>query len=388
MAQQISVARMSLLERAWFEKTVAGCHFQLGDLLKADAWYARATRHATRQEQKSIAEMRLVVSACASAARGDRSQAGALLRKALSSNRKKGDSALFGMFPKVASKVAALALDLNIEVEYVRGVIKRQCLSAPDGVTPNWPCPIAVRTFGKTELTLHGEVVAPSGKAQLRPLMLLHALVVAGSAGKSHKILADTLWPDASNPSAALNVTIHRLRRLLGHGDAVLVAGGKLTLNASLVWSDVAALDLLCNRIAGLPDNVPAADLNRVTADLLNLYRGPFCEGKDEGWLLPVRDRWSNRFVNAADRLGLRLEALKLWRAAHDLYLCGLAAEPLAETFHRGLMRCADAQHDPSAALAAYRRCRATLSALLDRPPSEETEKLAERLRLPRDGGA
>jgi LuxR family transcriptional regulator, maltose regulon positive regulatory protein len=57
-------------------------------------------------------------------------------------------------------------------------------------------------------------------------------------------------------------------------------------------------------------------------------------------------------------------------------------AEPLAETSHRGLMRCAHAQQDPAAAFSAYRRCRDILSIVLGGAPSAETEALAVGLGL------
>ncbi|MCZ8254283.1 MAG: bacterial transcriptional activator domain-containing protein, partial [Polaromonas sp.] len=67
---------------------------------------------------------------------------------------------------------------------------------------------------------------------------------------------------------------------------------------------------------------------------------------------------------------------------ARDLYLRALSTEPLSEVIYRSLMRCAHAQNDPSAAFSAYRRCRDTLSILLGRKPSEETDKLAISLGL------
>jgi len=80
--------------------------------------------------------------------------------------------------------------------------------------------------------------------------------------------------------------------------------------------------------------------------------------------------------------LGTQLEQQAQWDQARDLYLRALSIEPLSEVVYRALMRCAHAQNDPSAAFSVYRRCRETLSILLGKKPSEETERLAVSLGL------
>jgi two-component SAPR family response regulator len=149
-----------------------------------------------------------------------------------------------------------------------------------------------------------------------------------------------------------------------------------------VVWSDVGALSELCDTIDNLPEDAPAAVANRLASELLQLYRGPYCEGDEEGWLVAARERWRNRFLGAAATLGHRLEKLNAWGQARALYMRALEAEPLAETSFRGIMRCAHAMGDPNAAFGAYRRCREMLSIVLGQRPSADTEKLAVDLGL------
>jgi len=329
-----------------------------------------------------LATLRDFLQAYALLMQGDEDAAAGLLRATLAEHRARQAKFFLRPFPAGAAALAGLALRHGIETDHVRGIIVRQRLTAPDRSTADWPWPVAVRSFGKFAIALHGEPAAFGRKAQQRPLALLKALLAAGEGGRQQQALGAQLWPDADDARAALNVTVHRLRKLLGSDDAVLVADGRTWLNPALVWSDVAALGALCERIEALGEDTSCQLAARCAADLLALYRGPFCDGDEEAWLLPVRERWRNRFVVAAGHLGKLFEARGDSAGAQQLYLRGLEVEPLAETFYRNLMRCAHAQGDPAAAFSAYRRCREMLSILLGRAPAPETERLAVELGL------
>jgi DNA-binding SARP family transcriptional activator len=170
---------------------------------------------------------------------------------------------------------------------------------------------------------------------------------------------------------------VHRLRKLLGHDGAVLVRRGSVLLAADSVWTDVDALGTLCGHIEKLSPTALADVIRQRSHDLLDLYRGAFCDGDDESWMMPTRDALRTRFLGAVTQLGMRLEKLGEWALARQLYASALKAEPLGEASYRGLMRCACAQNDPSAAYSVYRQCRQTLSVVLGRMPSFETERLS-----------
>ncbi len=360
----------------YFDRFMAACYGQAQDFALADQWCTSAIEHGGDRIAESI-EMRELIRALSLARQGEQHAAIALLQWALSSHRQRGHFAFFVRFPQLAAVIAALALDLDIEKDHVRSIIRRQRLAAPDAFSANWPWPVAVRTLGSLTLSLNGDLLAFSGKAQQRPLVLLKALLLAPESGQTQQVIADHLWPDVADARASLNVTIHRLRKLLGNDDAVIVTGGKLSINRQLIWSDVDALTYLCDKIQALPPQSPLHELNHAAMTLLSLYRGPFSDGDDDSWLLPGRNRWRNRFLDATSTLGMHLERLNALAMANTLYLRALEVEPLAETMYRNLMRCAHAQNDPSAAFSAYRRCRETLSVILGKRPSAETEKLA-----------
>lgn len=369
-------------ERFGLEVFAAVCCALQGDFAAAAHWCDEADVHAFGHDVVLAREARQFIGAYVAALNGEQDAAAQQLREALASHRRRQSTTLFVMLPSFAAAIAAQALAGDMEVEHMRGIIVRQRLQPPDRFTPNWPWPIAVYTLGKLELARDGQVVASSGKAQQRPLLLLKALLAAGEGGKAQQALAAQLWPDADDAKAALNVTVHRLRKMLAVDEAVVVGAGQVMLPGSVVWSDVGALSELCDTIDNLPEDAPAAVTNRLASELLQLYRGPYCEGDEESWLQAARERWRNRFLGAAAELGRRLEKLDAWSQARTLYMRALEAEPLAETSFRGIMRCAHALGDPNAAFGAYRRCREMLSIVLGQQPSADTEKLAVELGL------
>ncbi len=375
-------AGLPATERFGLEVFAAVCCAQLGDFAAAEHWCGQAEAHAFGHDAVLAREARHFITAYIAGQAGDAERAAQALRAALGSHRRRQGTTLFTMHPQFAAAIAAQALAADLEVEHLRAIVVRQRLAPPDRFTPNWPWPIAVYTLGKLELARDGEVVAPSGKAQQRPLLLLKALLAAGEGGKAQPTLAAQLWPGADDAKSALNVTVHRLRKLLAVDEAVVVGAGQVTLPASVVWSDVGALAELCDSIEQLAADAPAALAQRLAGELLHLYRGPFCDGDEEGWLVAARERWRNRFLAAAAILGQRLEQQQAWRQARALYQRALEAEPLAETSFRGIMRCEHALGDPNAAFSAYRRCRDMLSIVLGQQPSTETEKLAVELGL------
>ncbi|HEX8615618.1 MAG TPA: BTAD domain-containing putative transcriptional regulator [Telluria sp.] len=367
-------------ERARFDAFMGACYAWAGHYAPALDCYGRAVAGAHGVQAVLLREERDFIDACASAAAGDGTRAAALMRAAMGSHRARQASALFAAVPALAARVAALALENGIDAAHVAMIVMRQRLAAPNRCVQGWPWPVAVRTLGKFELSLHGAAVAATGKAQQRPLALLQSLVAAGEGGKAQAALVAQLWGGTDVAKSALNVTVHRLRKLLLSDEAVVVSGGRTHLAEARVWTDVSALAELCAAIAGLPAHAAVDEVGRCSATLLDLYRGPFCDGAEETWVLPMRERARNLFLAAVGQLGRLLEAMQEWGCALSLYQRALAAEPLSEANYRGWMRCAHAQDGAAAAFGAYRRCRDTLSIVLGVTPSYETEKLAVAL--------
>jgi ATP/maltotriose-dependent transcriptional regulator MalT/DNA-binding SARP family transcriptional activator len=375
-------AALPASERSRLESFLGACYALTGNFAESNARYEKAKEYAHGYDVRLTEEAKRFVEAYACSVRGDDTRATDMLRELIAGHLHRQATTFFVMVPRLASEICALALRDNIEVEHTRGIIRRQQLTAPNRFISNWPWPVAIRTLGTFELLFDGKITTSTGKTQQRPLLLLKVLVAAGRSGKTQQSIATQLWPEADDAKAALNVTVHRLRKLLNSDAAVIVASGHVRLAEVNIWTDIAAFSDVCDEIENLFPDASTSEVSRQAARLLSLYQGPFCDGEEDSWMLTVRNRWCNRFLSAVSRLGHYLEESKEWSLASTLYHRALEAESLTETNYRGLMRCAHAQSDRAAAYGAYRRCRHTLSVMLGHQPSAETEKLAISLGL------
>jgi LuxR family maltose regulon positive regulatory protein len=142
---------------------------------------------------------------------------------------------------------------------------------------------IVIFSLGRFEILLNGLPLRFTGRAPVRALELLAALVAAGEGGMSSGRLADQLWPDADGFDAnrALTTTLHRLRRLLGTHDAVRLCAGRLTLDSQICTVDAWAFE---RALRG------AADADAIEA-VLDSYPGPFLADDPSPWALAGRER-------------------------------------------------------------------------------------------------
>jgi two-component SAPR family response regulator len=95
----------------------------------------------------------------------------------------------------------------------------------------------------------------------------------------------------------AFDVTVARLRRLLGHDAAVGVSDRRVRLAEQCVWTDVRALNDRLAEGESAPEGSSAACV--ALEATLALYRGPFLADSREAWVAVVRDRLRSRFAAA-----------------------------------------------------------------------------------------
>jgi DNA-binding SARP family transcriptional activator len=264
------------------------------------------------------------------------------------------------------------ALEEGIEVEYVKHLIRARRLYPDTPEIEQWPWPIKLYLLGRFSVVINNEPLKTTGKAQAKPLELLKALVAYGGREVASATLAAQIWPDVEGDAAqsALDTTLHRLRKLLQHDDAVIVQQAKLSLNPAKVWVDVWAFERLSNRLEHQVDiHVEEA------AKFFRLYLGNFLQqDNDAPWLLPLRERLRSKFLRQVMSLGGVWENVGDWNRAADAYRHGIEVDNLSEELYRKLMLCEYRQGHSAAALEAYRRCRQMLSIVLGIKPSAETE--------------
>jgi LuxR family transcriptional regulator, maltose regulon positive regulatory protein len=154
---------------------------------------------------------------------------------------------------------------------------------------------IVILTLGRFELILNGVPLRFRGRAPLRPLDLLTALVAAGEGGASAGRLADQLWPDSDGFDAyrALTTALHRLRHLLRCPEAVRLSAGRLMLDADLCTVDAWSFE---RALRG------AADSEAVSA-VLDMYPGPFLVDDPKPWAIDMRERLDQLIARKAGRV-------------------------------------------------------------------------------------
>lgn len=283
--------------------------------------------------------------------------------------------------PEAEGRLCAFALEADIEACYVRRLIQTRNLPPPADAGECWPWPVRVFTLGGFRLACAGATVRQADKPQKRPLELLKALAAQGPGGARGLALAALLWPDAEGNrlKKALDITLHRLRKLLGRDDAVLLRDGHLALNPQVcridLWAFEQAADRAIDALHAMQADTQA--MAHEASRALRLYTGTFLATDEEsGWLLPARDRALSRYQRLVADLGRQHEACGRWDAAAALYRRALEQDNLNEFLYRRLILCLQRQGLHAEALVCYRRCRELFSIVLGMAPAAETEAL------------
>ena len=198
-----------------------------------------------------------------------------------------------------------------------------------------WPWPFRIATLGRFELLRAGAPVEFSGKGPGRPMELLKVLVALGGQNVRAEHLGDALWPhvDADYAHKSFTATLHRLRRLLGDDDALLLRDGRLSLGAGLVWVDAWALESVMaefdEALRGPPGENRIGALQGLVDEAFALYRGPFLpdESEQPGYLA-YREQIRARLLRCLARVARASEDAGRPEAGIDAYQRLIDADP------------------------------------------------------------
>lgn len=343
------------------------------------AEHVQAAREVGQTMQCRVPEyLCLEVEASVALACGGGVQADALLQRAMALSHTMDGATWSVASLQANAPLYDQALAAGIETGHVQHLIRRHRLVPPEPATAaeSWPWPIRLYTLGRFEILCDEQPLQWTGKAQRKPLELLKCLCAFGGQTVNQDRITDALWPAAEGDAAdqALRTTLHRLRKLLRHEQAVRLEGRHLHLDPQWLWADCLVFD----RAAHHPRLTDEACLRAA----LSRYRGPFLDGESASWALGFRGRLHAHFLRMAERLGTLLEERGDWRAALQCYAGAIEIEPLAEGLHRRLMTAHARLGQGAEALAAYERCRQLLLMLQGVRPAPETEALFQQLML------
>lgn len=361
---------------------------EMGDTEQAGAYLSQAYGIASGMRSGFLEFMCLLNSVQLALDASDELLGVSLLRKAMALGSTGGY--VNGWFWRPASliRLCIKALENDIEVDYVRGLIRRWSLvpETPPLQIDAWPWPLKIRTLGTFELIRDDKPVVVSGKAK-KTLELLKSLIAFGGKNVAQDRLTDALWPEADGDLAqrSFDTTLHRLRKLLGNEKVLPLQAGRLSIDPRHCWVDTWAFERHCGETEdALKRKVTQKDTVRLTLCFEKgaaLYNGSFLpEDAEHAWTAPMREHMRSRFLHLLGSAGSHYEALKQWEKAAASYRKGLQVDSLAEEFYQGLIVCQQQLGQTTQAVKTYQSCCSALSAGLDLAPSLKTEKLYQSL--------
>ena len=353
---------------------------------KADANLAQGGRIAARMKSRILEFMCLVSQTHFAMDRHDEIKTVEHLVKAMTLGREEGYTNFYWWRTDVMGRICARALEHGIEADYVRELIRKRHVPPPvlsEG-GEGWPWPVKICSLGRFEIIRDGVPVRFAGKVQQKPLALLKALVAFGGKDVAEEQFTDALWPDADGDLAhkSFEMTVQRLRRLIGNDKIIRLHERRLTLDSSLCWVDVWALeDLLSNADAAWKRARGDQEAVQYSNKAIELYGGHFLPGDSTPWILSYRERLRSKFLRIIIKLGELREQAMQWKGAVEVFQKGLEVDGIAEDFYQHLMLCYKQLGQRAEAIAVYHRCRALLSSTLGIAPSSHTEDLYQTIR-------
>ena len=285
------------------------------------------------------------------------------------------------------ARICEAALSNDVETDFVLRLITVRQLSPPPLAGPRWPWAVHVRTLGGFRLDIGSKRYKPAHKSQDKPLELLKLLVTCQALGRElpeKTWITERLWPEANieNARKSLDMTVGRLRRLLGADEIVSSNEGRLELSRQHVWTDIGMLldglsrirRLRDEYVTGRPAPMHAASIS--VKALLEHYTGEYLANEDSPpWILAGRQA-----IAAAVRETLSTAESILGDTADDLLIPALekafGADQTSEDLARALMRAYLRRGSSSETLRVYRRLREMLSLQLGVAPSRETDDI------------
>ena len=347
-------------------------YYWLGDVESAEAYLQRAREIGRSIDNLLLEWVYLLFAAYLAADQNKEASSLFLLKDAMRLGREKGYVHFFFWPRSVIAKLCKIALDKDIEVEYVSRLIKQHnLLPEPTIATPDkWPYPVKIYTLGRFTILKDEMPIRFEGKAQRAPLNLLKALIAFGGRDVSEQRLASALWPESDGDAAlqSLATSLFRLRKLIGN-DTVKRQEGRLSLDPQICWVDCWTFERLLSEME--------SDIFDMCSSVYEIYHKPFLDSEDDApWAVPMRERLHAKFVQVFSMCGTELQRLNRHDEAIRYYQRALEIDDLVEAFYRGLMVSYAAIGQKAESIRLYERALKVFRAKLGVDLSIETQRL------------
>ncbi|MDX2218703.1 MAG: BTAD domain-containing putative transcriptional regulator [Burkholderiales bacterium] len=337
------------------------------------------------REPQAIIDLYSLWIDAAEAVEAERADARALLAQAIAGARALNFYHVLRNAQALSARLCAKALEWRIDPPYVRELIARRGLDAPDALQSQWPWPIRVTTLGSFSLTLKGQP-AEAGRTQAKVMQLLQVLIARGGDAVPVDDIITALWPGEGRQGTqqVFDTTLHRLRKLLDSDTAIHLADRALTLNRKEIWVDSVALEARLDGLAGKSAESSAEALGGLVAD----YPGHFlATAGDAAWALPLRDRIWRKLTRLLDRQVRHEMAEGRWEDAADILHFVSDRDGAAESAHLALIEHYERAGRIAEAVQLCERSEQRLLTEFGLLPSEALRAAAARLRQRRAAG-
>jgi DNA-binding SARP family transcriptional activator len=297
------------------------------------------------------------------------------LQTCFSLGRKK-DIRSWGNWPStMISTLCGLALEHNIEPDYARSIIRIYNYTPEDSlhVGEHWPWPLKIYSLGRFSVLLNDKTL----DTETRPFDILKVLLAFGGRDVHEEKIMDALWPDAEGDQsqASFKTSLHRLRKVFGELNVLVLKNHQLSLNEQYAWVDVWAMSRLFEPALQSIKIKDAVKSNELAGKLIQYYRGHFLSSEHTSWAIHQREVLRLRFIRHTLALAQFIENEDS-QTAIQCYQCLLETDTLIEEAYQGLIRCYQSQGRQAEARASYEKCVCIFSAISGSSPSSATTEL------------
>ncbi len=241
---------------------------------------------------------------------------------------------------------------------------------------------LQAQLFGRYSVQLDHQPVSSINVPRLQVLfayLLLHHNTPMLRSNLSYR-----LWPDSNETQARTNLRnlLHLLRQALPDCDHYLHIDNQL-----IQWLPEIEFDL---DVEGFEAELGQADRFESQADLIHcrlslesavaVYKGEMLPGCYSEWIIEERQRLSQKYMQALERLIVLLENQRSYRKAISYAQDLLRFDPLQESAYRQLMRLHLLSGNRGEAIVVYNTCAAVLQRELSVKPSPVTDELYQRI--------
>lgn len=214
---------------------------------------------------------------------------------------------------------------------------------------------------------------------QARMQCLLAYLLLHRDTPVPRKRIAFLFWPETAEHQAQTNLRqlLYRIRRALPESDQYLQIETK-----TVQWRpdafyilDVADFEHDLSQATIAANEGHSTSERTALESAIHHYAGDLLAGYYDEWILPERERLSQAFVGALERLILLAEAHRDYRPAIRHAERLLRHDPLHEKTYQRLMRLYALNGDRASALRIYHTCVTTMASELGIEPNHETQE-------------